>query len=45
MNSIVDEDECVCPVCGHQGMLLAGGFNLECPVCETEISLEDEEEM
>lgn len=41
--SFVDEDELVCEKCGHEGMLLNGDFDVECPNCGAEYSLINEE--
>lgn len=44
MSSLIDEDEMICPVCGHAGLLPAGGFDLDCPACGATVSLDDEED-
>ena len=46
MSSFIDEDELECEFCGHIGMILAGDWDVECPVCDACYSLleEDSEE-
>lgn len=42
--SLIDYDELECKFCGHIGLLPNGDFDVECPVCGAEYSLDDEED-
>ncbi|WP_155988377.1 hypothetical protein [Oribacterium sp. P6A1] len=41
--SLIDEDELSCKNCGHVGMWLNGDWDVLCPVCGAEYSLNDDE--
>lgn len=42
--SLIDYDELTCKYCGHIGLLPNGDFDVECPACDAEYSLEDDPE-
>lgn len=42
--SYIDEDELECKFCGHIGLILDGDFDVECPACDAEYSLLDDED-
>lgn len=41
--SYIDYDELECKFCGHIGLLPNGDFDVECPACEAEYSLADDD--
>ena len=42
--SSIDYDELECKFCGHIGLLPNGDFDVECPACDAEYSLDEEYE-
>lgn len=42
--SLLDYDELQCKFCGHIGLIPDGGFDVMCPVCDAEYSLDDEDD-
>lgn len=42
--SLIDYDELECKFCGHIGLLPNGGFDVECPACDAEYSLSNEDD-
>lgn len=42
--SLIDYEELECKFCGNIGMLPNGDFDVECPVCDAEYSLIDEDD-
>ena len=42
MESLIDEDELKCEVCGDIGLILCGDYDVECPACGSEYSLCDD---
>ena len=42
--SLIDYDELECKYCGHIGLLPDGGFDLICPACDAEYSLDETED-
>ena len=44
MGSLINEDELRCRNCGHVGLWLDGDFDVQCPVCGAEFSLDLDEE-
>ncbi|MDE6435875.1 MAG: hypothetical protein K2L07_16850 [Lachnospiraceae bacterium] len=42
--SLIDYDELECKFCGHIGLLPNGDYNVECPVCDAEYSLIEDDE-
>lgn len=41
--SIIDYDELECKYCGHLGLLPDGGYDVCCPSCGQEYSLDNSE--
>lgn len=37
MGSFIDEDDLVCPVCGHTGLLPDGDLEYVCPHCDSTV--------
>lgn len=37
MGSFIDEDDLVCPVCGHTGLLPDGDLEYVCPSCDSTV--------
>lgn len=44
MASLIGYDELECKFCGHIGLLPNGDFDVECPACDAEYSLINDED-
>ena len=44
MGSFIDEDDLVCPVCGHTGLLPDGDLEYVCPSCDSTVYPFDNDE-
>lgn len=42
--SLIDYDELKCKFCGNIGLLPNGDFDVECPACNAEYALDEEDE-
>lgn len=44
MASLIEYDELECKYCGHLGLLPNGDLDVECPACNAEYSLSEDDD-